>query len=321
MPDRVLIDTDPGVDDALALLMALGSERLAVEGITVVAGNCSLETCAANAAAVVGLAGAEVPISLGADRPLVRPLVTALHVHGQDGLGGASLVRPGRPAARRRAVDALIEGLLDGPSATPSDPGGPPPPARGGDKTLIAIGPLTNLALALRVEPRIAQAVGRVVAMGGAVRVRGNQTPAAEFNAFVDPHAAAVVLGAGWPVTLVPLDVTHQVWLTADRVAALRRAASASHITSFVGEAVAAILDRDPRGFAMHDPLAVAVAIEPDVVSCEPADVTVELCDPERLGQTRAVFRDDGPVLVATSVDSERALALFEAGILWLAGR
>lgn len=305
MPDRVLIDTDPGIDDALALLMALGSERLAVEGVTVVAGNCPLETCAANAAAVVGLAGTEVPISLGADRPLLRAPVTAQEVHGRDGLGGASLLRPSRPAARRRAVDALIEGLLNGPP----------------EATLIAIGPLTNLALALRVEPRIAQAARRVVVMGGAVRVPGNQTPAAEFNAFVDPHAAAVVLGAGWPLTLVPLDVTHQVWLTADRVAALRRAGDGSPVTNFVGEAVASILDREPRGFAMHDPLALAVAIAPDVVGTEPAEVSVELCDPERLGQTSAVFRDDGPVLVATSVDAERALALFEGCLLRLAGR
>ena len=302
---RVLIDTDPGIDDALALLMAFGSERLEVDAVTVVAGNCPLGTCAANAAAVVALAGAGAPVWAGADRPLVRPLVTALDVHGLDGLGGALHARPTAPDGPGRAAVAIAERVMERP----------------GELTVVALGPLTNLALALRAEPAIAGAVRRVVVMGGAVRVPGNHTPAAEFNAYVDPDAAAEVLCAGWPVTLVPLDVTHRVRLTAGRVAALRAAGDGSPVTEFVAQALAAQLARGGEGFAMHDPLAVAVAIDPGVVGTEAAAVSVERSDPARLGRTVADFREDGPVRVATAVDAGRALSLFEEAVLRVARR
>ncbi len=192
---RVILDTDPGIDDALAILLALASPEIRLEGVTVAHGNCSVEQGAVNARAVLELAGAaHIPVYQGCDRPLIQPSLLAPETHGNTGLGYASLPAPARPLAEGHAVDFLIETILASP----------------GEITLVAVAPLTNVALALRREPRIAGLVREVIIMGGAIRHQGNTTPLAEFNIYVDPHAAHIVFHADMPITLVPLDVTYQ---------------------------------------------------------------------------------------------------------------
>jgi inosine-uridine nucleoside N-ribohydrolase len=195
-PRPLLIDCDPGRDDAVALLLACASpEALDLQAVTTVAGNVPLALTTRNARRVLEFAGRpEVPVHAGCPRPLVRPLVTATHVHGDDGLGGASLPGPARPAGAEHAVAAIIRRVREAPEPL----------------TIAALGPLTNLGCALVMAPDIATRVRDIVVMGGAL-AGGNVTAGAEFNLFVDPHAAAVVLGCGAPLTLVPLDLTRRV--------------------------------------------------------------------------------------------------------------
>src|SRR5215470_6834000 len=208
----VVIDTDPGIDDALALMLALRSPELQVELITTVAGNVPVQVATANARRILAvLAPPAWPVvAQGAAHPLRRPLYNAMAFHGDDGLGGMTTRRrtdgspyypvPARPAARRQAVQRLLQ-LVQ---------------RYGRDLTVIALGPLTNIARAIQLASATMQQLGRLVIMGGAIGVPGNSTPVAEFNIFVDPHAADVVFRAGLPLTLVPLDVTRQVRLTRD---------------------------------------------------------------------------------------------------------
>jgi purine nucleosidase len=308
MKHRIMLDTDPGIDDALALLLALGSADVALEALTTVAGNCPVARCTANAAALLELTGATtIPIAAGADRPLLRPPVTAEVVHGATGLGGAWLPVPSLQPTGEHAALALIRRVLAAPGAI----------------TLVAIGPLTNLALALRLEPRIVGALKGVVVMGGALRVPGNVTPAAEFNVYVDPHAAAIAFAAGLPLTLVPLDVTQRVRLTHERLRALVAAAPDSPIIRFISDAVAPLMapgGLQADGLCLHDPLALAVALQPDLVRLEPAAVAVELTGEYTLGQTVADFPGYAPnIQAAVDVDSERALDLFAERVLRLA--
>ena len=201
---RVLIDTDPGIDDAIAILLALASPELDVAGITVVHGNVPVEACTLNALKVLDLAGRrDVPVVTGAAAPLVRQARHAEAVHGPDGLGG---LFPPPDDAHPFAADAaafIARSLDEGEEPT----------------TLIALGPLTNVATAILATPGLTERLGRIVAMGGAIRREGNVTPAAEFNIYADPEAAAIVLRSGVPVTLVPLDATRSAG----------RAASAGH--------------------------------------------------------------------------------------------
>ena len=205
---EIIIDCDPGHDDALAILLALGSaEELEVLAITAVAGNVPLALTAANARAVVELAGRrDLPVHAGCARPLVRELVTAEYIHGRTGLDGAELPAPTLPLAEAHAVDALIELVRARPP---------------GSVTLCTLGPLTNLALALLKAPDLAPRLKEIVLMGGAIG-EGNITPAAEFNIYVDPHAAKLVFAAGVPLTMFGLDVTHQALVTPARLAAIR---------------------------------------------------------------------------------------------------
>jgi purine nucleosidase len=193
----VLIDTDPGIDDALALLLAFRSPEWRVEAVTTVAGNVPVDLATANARRLVGLAAASPVVAVGAPRPLAGPLVTAMHVHGDDGLGGLArdLAESPVPVHPGDAADLLIACAR----------------RWAGELVVVALGPLTNLALALERDRAAIAGVRAVVAMGGSVGVGGNVTAAAEFNVFVDPEAAARVLTAGLPLTLVPLDVTSQV--------------------------------------------------------------------------------------------------------------
>lgn len=256
----VLIDTDPGVDDALALLLAWGSPELEVHALTTVSGNVGVELATLNAGRLVALRQPRPRpvIAIGASGPLVRSPVTATHYHGEDGLGdaGAWPVTPAAPATIG-AVELMVRIARHyGPRLS-----------------IIALGPLTNVALALTAHPEAIGRIGRLVIMGGAVEVPGNVTATAEFNMHVDPDAAARVLEAGLPIDLVPLDATRQVVLPRDRLSKALAAAPPplrQWVTAFTLGAFRAESTRSQPGMVLHDPLAVGTAIDEHVVAWEP---------------------------------------------------
>jgi ribokinase len=308
-----VIDTDPGIDDALALMLALRAPEIRVELLTTVAGNVPVDVATANACRLVALLNpAPWPVvAQGAARPLRRPLHPATAIHGQDGLGGLTQLRradgslqhppPPRPTAQRQAVQRLLT-LVE---------------TYRQDLTVIALGPLTNIARAIMQAPETMQQLGRLIIMGGAVAVPGNVTAVAEFNIFVDPHAADIVFRAGLPITLVPLDVTQQVRLTRTVFQAWHSRSKLAHV---IRQMTRHIL-QDPRrrhGLAMHDPLAVAVALDPSLVQLTPMPLWVETQAKHTLGMTVAdrrapERRAEAPatVEVALEVDAARMLALF----------
>jgi len=273
---QIIIDTDPGQDDAVAILLALASpEELEVLGLTCVAGNVALEHTARNARVICELAGrAEMPVHAGCDRPLGCDLVTAEHVHGQTGLDGPYLPEPEMPLQEAHAVDFIIETVRARPAGT---------------VTLVALGPLTNIATALERAPDIAAKLREIVVMGGAQHVGGNVTPSAEFNMHVDPKAADIVMRAGIPLTLVPLDLTHKVLVTPPRNSALRA------IGTRVGRAVADLtgfIDRynpdrfGEAGVPLHDPCTIGWLLRPDLFRSSKVNLTVETDDEETRGMT-----------------------------------
>lgn len=275
MPRRIIIDTDPGQDDAVGLLLALASPELSVEAVTTVAGNVPLALTSLNARKVLELAGRpDIPVYAGAVRPMVRRLVTAEHVHGRTGLDGAVLPEPGFALQETHAVDALVERL---DNAEPSS------------ITLCMFGPLTNLALALIKRPSITTAIAEVVLMGGAGFEGGNITPSAEFNIYVDPEAADVVLSAGLPVTMAPLDVTHEVLTTPERLARFRA------LGNRAGAVIADLLgfsegfDRRKYGWAgapLHDPNVIVYLLDPALYTSRHVNVAIELASPLTRGMT-----------------------------------
>jgi len=207
-PSKIIIDTDPGQDDAAAIMLALASPELEVLGITAVAGNVPLALTGRNARMVTEICGrGDVAVYAGADRPLARKLVTAEHVHGKTGLDGIDLFEPARPLESKHAVDFIIETLRSEPAGT---------------VTLCPLGPLTNIAMVLERAPDVVGRIKQIVLMGGGFFEGGNITPSAEFNIYVDPEAAKIVFGAGIPLTMMPLDVTHKVLTTRVRVERLR---------------------------------------------------------------------------------------------------
>ena len=219
---KIIIDTDPGQDDALAILLALGSQELEVAGITCVAGNVPLARTATNARLICELAGrTDIPVFAGCDRPMVRPLVTAEHIHGSTGLDGPVWGEPTMPLQSSHAVDWLVDTLLD---------------ADDREITLCPVGPMTNIAMAIVREPRIIPKIAEIVSMGGGYFAGGNVTPAAEFNIYVDPHAADVVYRSGVPIVAMPLDVTHKALMSREWIAAI------ATIGGSLGEKTAALL-------------------------------------------------------------------------------
>jgi purine nucleosidase/pyrimidine-specific ribonucleoside hydrolase len=276
VPVPWLIDTDPGIDDALALLLAFASPEVSVEAITSVAGNVPVELTTANVHRIlsVGAPGPRTRVARGSAAPLRGPLVTADEVHGDDGLGGISLLREADGRPRYPAPPPAAAGAIDGPDLILDMAG-----RFAGELVIVALGPLTNLAVALERDARQLGRVARVVVMGGAVAVPGNVTPSAEFNFHVDPEAAAVVFRSGLPLEIVPLDATEQVRLRrADLAAALSRgrAPVARFIDDFTGHLFAFGDRRGHEGFALHDPLAVGVALDPSLVELVPYHVDVE---------------------------------------------
>ena len=275
IPRRIIIDTDPGQDDAIAILLALGSPELEVVGITAVAGNVPLALTEKNARKICELAGRpDIKVYPGAVRPLVRRPVTAEHVHGKTGLDGPSLPEPTMPLQEQHAVDFIVETVMNEES---------------GSITLCPLGPLTNIALALNREPRIAPRIREIVLMGGGFFEGGNVTPTAEFNIYVDPHAADVVFHSGIPIVVMPLDVTHKALTTAKRVQAFRA------LGSKVGEAAAALLDFFERfdeekygtdGGPLHDPCVIAYLLRPELFNGRQCNVAVEIASELTMGMT-----------------------------------
>ena len=275
MPRRIIIDTDPGLDDAVAILLALAAaDELEMLGIVAVAGNLPLELTERNARRICTLAGRpELQVYAGCARPLMRPLVTAERIHNDPRLD-AVLPEPAAPLQPQHGVDFLIETLRG---------------AEAGGLTLCALGPLTNIAMALVKAPDIAGKIGELVIMGGAGFELGNVTPAAEFNIHVDPHAAAIVLDSGVPITMIPLDVTHQLLNTPPRLAALRG------LGNRCGPAVAALLtvfDENrhakfgTRAKALHDPAVVAFLLHPALFEGREVNVAIETQSPLTMGMT-----------------------------------
>jgi purine nucleosidase len=306
-PRKVLLDCDPGIDDALAIVFACGHPGLDLRGVTTVAGNVGLAQTTANALGVLAFAGRpDVPVAAGSPVPLLRPAIDARHVHGEAGLGRASLPPPqGRPLDKG-ATDLIIDTV----GASP------------GEITLVATGPLTNIALAVRRQPALVSQVADFVIMGGSA-VRGNVTPAAEFNIAADPEAAAIVFGAGWRVTMVGLDVTLQARANGavrQRLAALGRLGSGLLLPSLSGYQAdeagpghgggpAGHPDPPGEGPAVHDVCALALVAEPGLFGCRPARVEVETAGRWTAGMTVTNFRapaQDHNALVATSVDAAR---------------
>jgi len=311
----VLIDTDPGIDDALAILLALGSPEISVEAITTVAGNVEVDLGTANAFRVLDVARPHhrPRVARGAAGPLVGPLITAAHFHGDDGLGNLGRLREadGRP---RYPEPLHTLQMLDGADLILETAD-----RFAGRLVVVALGPLTNVALALqRDRGRLAQAA-RIVVMGGAVAVPGNVTPAAEFNIHVDPEAASAVFASGLPVELVPLDVTRRVVLTAaDLRAALARhgGPTARFIQDFTAHGFEFETQQGDGSMALHDPLAVGVALDQSLVTLEPLHLVVECEGRLTRGMTVADRRPrrTGPAptcRAALEVDAPRFLRLF----------
>ncbi|TNF18811.1 MAG: nucleoside hydrolase [Rhodobacteraceae bacterium] len=275
---RIIIDTDPGQDDAVAILLALASpEEIEVLGITAVAGNVPLALTARNARIVCELAGRpDMRVFAGCDRPLKRPLVTAEHVHGKTGLDGPVLPDPQMPLQEGHAVDFLIDTLRAEPAGT---------------VTLCPLGPLTNIATAFERAPDIKERVQQIVLMGGAYFEVGNITPAAEFNIYVDPHAADIVFKSGVPLVVMPLDVTHKALVTPPRNDAFRA------LGTPVGDAVAEMTDFFERfdkekygssGAPLHDPCVTAYLIRPELFRGRHINVEIETTSDLTLGMTVA---------------------------------
>jgi purine nucleosidase len=302
VPTKIILDCDPGHDDAIALLLAHGNPDIDLVAVTTVMGNQTLDKVTRNALSVARVAGITgVPFAAGCARPLVREIETAPSIHGESGLDGPELPDPLIELDPRHAVDLIIDTIMA------HEPG---------EITLVPTGALTNIALAVRKEPRIAQRVKQVVLMGGGYHV-GNWSATAEFNIVIDPEAAHIVFNEKWPLTMIGLDLTHQALATPD--VAARIAAVGTAPARFVGELLEFFAEtyKEAQGFEhppVHDPCAVAYVIDPSVIAVRRAPLDVELTGTLTLGMTVADFRapapDDCTTQVAVDLDHEKFWSL-----------
>ncbi len=295
----VIFDTDPSPDDAIAFLAALASpEELEVLAITTVAGNVPVDLTAKNALKALELAGrTDIPVYKGASAPLVRPLVTAEHVHGRTGFDGYDLPEPTTALAPGFAPDAIVDLVMSRPA---------------GSVTLCCLAPLTNIALALAREPRLAQHLAGIVLMGGAMSEGGNITPAAEFNFYVDPEAAARVFASGTDITMIPLDCTHQALITDERLDMLRSAGTPTgtafyHLMEFNKR-----FDRAKYGWPggpLHDATVTAYLLAPELFRGRRVRVDIECASPLTLGMSVidwwSVSEKPANALVLRDVDAD----------------
>ena len=310
MSRRVIFDTDPGVDDAMALFFLLQSPELELEAVTTVFGNVDVEQTTRNARILLDVAGrSEIPVAQGAGRPLMphrqRQLGGAV-VHGDNGLGGADLPSPSRAAGSQRAAELIVERVMAAP----------------GELTLIAVGPLTNIALATCLEPRIVEHVRDLIVMGGAATVPGNVTPLAEANIHNDPEAASIVVAAGYRLALIGLDVTLQGIITPEQVDVLQERggevgafihAIAGHYGAHYGAHYARRTGR--IGFPMHDSAAVLYAIDPGYFRTERWYLEIETTSPRASGMVmvdrRGRWGQTPNADVCVGIDAERFLTLY----------
>jgi inosine-uridine nucleoside N-ribohydrolase len=293
----VLIDCDPGHDDAIAILLALASPEVELRGVTTVAGNQTLEKTTRNALVVLEVAGrTDIPVAAGADRPLRRALRTAAHVHGETGLDGPALPEPSAAPVDVHAADLLADLI---------EPG----------VVLVPTGPLTNVALLLERHPDVRGRLEAIVWMGGAI-AEGNVTPAAEFNAFVDPEAAAAVFASGIPLTMIGLDVTHRALFTRAHAERLRGSGRAGRFVAELSDFFQLFHERSYRfdGSPIHDAMAVAHVLEPTLVATRRANVEIEtaseLCDGRTVVDLRGVTGREPNADVGVDVDAARFLEL-----------
>ena len=275
---RIILDTDPGIDDSLAILLALASPEISLEGLSVVHGNSSTQQGTINALSVLELAKAShIPVYQGCDLPLVQPSLLAPETHGEQGIGYAKLPAPQSQPKVQKGSDYLIEKIMSSP----------------GEITLVAIGPLTNIALAIRQEPRIVENVKEVFIMGGAIRHEGNTTPLAEFNTYVDPHAAQIVFHSGMPITLTPLDVTYECVFLKDDLNRLLKIDSP--ITKFIADATRFYMEfhdeyQSIEGCVINDPMTLALTFMPEICDYQELYVDVDLSGGVSMGNTFADF-------------------------------
>jgi len=303
-PLPLIIDCDPGVDDAVALLLAFACpEALEVLAVTTVAGNVNAELTARNARIIRQLAGRpEVPVHKGATVPLFRKPVEADEFHGASGLGWLEVFEPDAPLAEGHSALAIVHAVMSRPA---------------GAVSMAVMGPMTNLALALRLEPALVARLGPVVVMGGARGVGGNITASAEYNIFADPHAAQIVFNSGCKVVVLGLDATHQVRITPERLAA------AKAIDTPVGRALHSLLGFICHAEAangvgynspLHDPCTIAWLLAPDLFTTVPVDLQVETASPLTQGHTAVEFRLADPAKATvhwtTKADADGVFAL-----------
>lgn len=309
MPRKIIIDTDPGIDDAMAIMFAFKSESLDVQALTTVFGNVGVDRATDNALTLTELAARDIPVARGAAAPLkMYPRPHADYVHGQDGFGNIGWAPTRRRPTSRSAAQLIVDAVSEAP----------------GEISLVALGPLTNLALALELDPGIADKVQEVILMGGTIFETGNVSPVAEANLINDPHAGDIVFTAGWPVTMLGLDVTHQVLLKAAVLERIKLAnpdqgdflaQAAQHYFDFYRQALG--ID----GCYFHDAATIAYAIDPSLFGCRHGAVRVAT-DGLAIGQTMMApegrsFPTEGwenrPLTrVAFEVDDVRVLNLFE---------
>jgi purine nucleosidase len=301
-PHRIIIDTDPGIDDALAFLFALASPEIKLEALTTTQGNVTLEKATRNALSILELARAShIPVVMGSMFPLVQPLRASPDVHGESGIGNAKLPEPSAKPLPGHAVDFLIETILAEPN----------------EISLFPIGPLTNLAMAIRKEPRLAKAVRELVIMGGAIQDGGNITPLAEFNIYVDPHAAHIVFHSGIPITLIPLDVTHKCLFKQQHVDRLLKISSP--ISKFISDAMSVYLkasyEKGFDGSGLNDPLTLATILAPELLTLKEYYVDVDISGGVSMGNTFAdiynMSNKPSNMKVAMDVNSNAFIKLF----------
>ncbi|MFZ7307174.1 nucleoside hydrolase [Avibacterium avium] len=296
MGKKIILDCDPGHDDAIAMLLAYGNPEIDLLAVTTVVGNQTLEKVSNNALAIAEIANIrEIPFAKGADRPLIREVEIAPSIHGESGLDGPILPQPSLSFHHLHAVQLIIDLIMSHPAKT---------------ITLVPTGGLTNIALAARLEPRIIERVKEVVLMGGGYHT-GNWSAVAEFNIKIDPEAAHIVFSAGWPVTMVGLDLTHQALATPDiieRIAQIgtKPAQFVVELLEFFGK-----MYKQAQGFdapPVHDPCAVAYVINPNLIETQKVPVHIELTGTHTLGMTVADFRYPPKpcnTQVATKLDRE----------------
>lgn len=303
MAEKIIYDTDPGIDDALGLLLLAASPEIDLLAITVTHGNTSQEKCLNNALKLVELTGiTKVPVARGAEEPLVKELSVAEETHGEGGLGYAILPKSALSPCSELAHDLIIRVVRENP----------------GEVTLLCVGPMTNIALAFLKAPEIVSKVRRIVSMGGAIHYPGNVTPQAEYNVFCDPEAFEIVLKSGIDFTLVPLDVTYQCILTTDHLEKITEARS--EIRNFIFDSTRFYMEfhedyQGIKGCAINDPLAVAILLDPTLVKNRDYYLTIELTSPTSKAKTIAdhygLLKSAPNAKVSMEVDVERFMELF----------